>query len=84
MTDTSAAAAARYRALLLARSGEERLCMAAGMFDSARALMRAALGDADGTDHSPAMRAALFLRTYGGDFDPATRERIAARLRSGA
>lgn len=58
--------------------------MAAAMFDGARALMRAALGDADGTDHSPAMRAELFLRTVGCEFDIAARERIAERLRSGA
>ncbi len=80
MTDTAAHVERLYRELLMQRSGEERLLMGCRMFDSARALVRASLGDPDGTDHSPAMRVQLFLRTYGQDFDPLTRTRIAARL----
>ena len=55
--------------------------MGCRMFDSARAFMRASLGDPSGTDRSGAMTAQLFLRTYAADFDPLTRDRIAARLR---
>jgi hypothetical protein len=48
------------------------------MFDTARSLARANL---QASSHSTAvMKVRLFLRTYGGDFDPATSQRIAAWL----
>ena len=81
MNDTPKSVERRYRALLLERSGEERLLMGFRMFDTARALARASLGDPEGRDSSVEMRVALFLRTYGSDFTPEARERIVARLR---
>ncbi len=81
MKDTPPSIAAQYRRLLLARSGEERLTMACRMFDAARVLVRASLGDPDGTDDSAEMRARVFLRTYGSDYDAAARARIVDRLR---
>lgn len=83
MIDTPPHVATRYRQMLMQRSGEERLLMGGRMFDAARTLMRAGLGDPDGADRSTEMQVKLFLRTYGQDFDPQTRDRIAARLRSG-
>ena len=82
MSDTSAVVAARYRALLMRRPAAERPLMGCAMFDTARALMHAGLGDPTGTDRSADMRVQLFLRTYGTDFDAATRTRIVAHLRS--
>ena len=82
MTDTPVHIEKLYREMLMRRSGAERLAMGSRMFDSARRLMRASLGDPDGKDNSSEMRVKLFLRTYGSDFDPETRDRIAARLRS--
>lgn len=70
---------ARYVAMLLARSGEERLRMATSMFDTVRAIMRARLRAA-GCPESE-LRVAMFLQTYGGDFDDATRQTICAWLR---
>ena len=79
MNDTPSAVAARYRELLMARSGSERLRMACDMFDSARRMVLAGLpGDpANATER----RVALFLRLYGADFDAPARERIIARIR---
>lgn len=57
------------------------LKMGCAMFDTARALMRAGLGDHTGLDDSPALRVRLFERTYGNDFDAATVARIVAHLR---
>lgn len=57
--------------------------MACGMFDAARMVMRASLGDPQGQDRSAEMRVRLFLRTYGRDFDTEAKARIASRLRSG-
>ncbi|MBI3768392.1 MAG: hypothetical protein HY271_07830 [Deltaproteobacteria bacterium] len=81
MTDTSNEVTQLYRDLLMRRSGAERLEMGCRMFDTARAFVRASLGDPSGTDRSREMTARLFLRTYGADFDPMIRDRIAAWLR---
>lgn len=77
MNDTSPAVAQRYREMLMARSGAERLRMACDMFDTARRIMNASLPV--GTDDH-ARRVALFLRLYGPDFDASTRERIIAHI----
>jgi hypothetical protein len=82
MTDTPDVVNQLYRKMLMRRSGSERLEMGCRMFDTARILMRAGLGDPSGTDCSPDMMARIFLRTYATDFDPATRDRIAAWLRA--
>ena len=67
---------------LLERSGAERLKMGFSMFDTARALMRAGLGEEIGTGRSPELLVRLFERTYGSDFDPETAARIIAHLRA--
>ena len=75
MNDTPEAMENFYRTLLMARSGNARLQMGSAMFDTARAFARANL-----RVHCPsndALRVHLFVRTYGGDFDPETLERIA-------
>ena len=82
MNDTSPAMASLQHRLLMEHSGAERLKMGCDMFDAARALMRAGLGDETGTDRSPALLVRLFERTYGRDFDPVTAARIIAHLRS--
>jgi hypothetical protein len=81
MTDTPQVVRDRYREMLMARSGAERLAMECRMFDTARVLMRAGLRDTARADESAHPRAQLFLRTYGRDFDDATSARIIAHLR---
>ena len=76
MNDTPEAVQNFYRTLLMRRSGSERVQMGCQMFDTARAFARANL---QASFHSDAeLRVSLFVRTYGGDFDPATAQRIAA------
>ena len=78
MNDTPEAVQNLYRTLLMRRSGSERLHMGCTMFDTARAFARANLR---GHSHNDAeLRARLFIRTYGGDFDPEAVERISAWL----
>ena len=80
MTDTPPEVERRYRAMLLRRSGEERLTMGCSMHAMAQALVRASVL-ARAPQVSPAeLRRALFLRFYGTDFDPATRDRILRAL----
>jgi hypothetical protein len=78
MKDTPEAVQNFYRTLLMGRSGSERLQMGCAMFDTARAFARANL---QASSHSDvALRVRLFVRTYGGDFDPEMVERIATWL----
>jgi len=81
MNDTPESVRTLVRTLLMRRSGAERLCMGGDMFDAARTLVRASLGDPNGTDTSPEMKVRLFLRLYGQDFDADIRAHIVARLR---
>lgn len=61
MTDTPPAVARRYRAMLLAKPGAERVAMASAMFDTARRLVLASLPP----NLTPAeTRARLLARTY--------------------
>jgi hypothetical protein len=80
MTDTSLAVARMYRQMLMRRSGAERVKMGASMFATARVLAVASIRAKEPSVSADALRRALFLRFYGGDFDPEQRERIAARL----
>jgi Uncharacterised protein family (UPF0158) len=80
VSDTPHAITQRYRAMLLARSGSERLKMGCSMGATARALIRASVLARD-PDASPAdLRRAIFLRFYGHEFAPAARDRILKRL----
>jgi hypothetical protein len=81
MNDTPADVQARFDELLRQRSGSDRISMMSEMFDLARASIVAdiqtrcpALTDAE-------LRAQLFERLYGNDFDPATRAEIMTRWR---
>jgi hypothetical protein len=80
MKDTSPEMETRYRAMLLARSGEERLRMAGSMYATARALVVASVRHANPTAPPAEIRQAVFLRFYGHEFDEPTRARILARL----
>jgi hypothetical protein len=78
MNDTPEAVQDLYRTLLMCRSGSERLQMGYAMFDTARAVARASLRGRVHNDDE--LRVHLFVRTYGGDFDAETVERISAWL----
>jgi hypothetical protein len=80
VSDTPRDVEARYHAMLLARSGEERLRMAGSMYATARALAVASIVEADPTASDAGVRQALFLRFYGHEFDDQTRARILARI----
>jgi hypothetical protein len=78
VNDTPEAVQNLYRMLLMRRSGSERLHMGCAMFDTARAFARANLRVPSHSDAE--LRVRLFVRTYGGDFDPDTVQRIAEWL----
>jgi hypothetical protein len=84
MNDTSPEMDARYRAMLMQRSGEERLKMGCAMRDTARALIEASIHAQDPHATPESIRKALFLRFYGHEFDAATRAKILAAIESAA
>lgn len=82
MKDTLPRAEQLVRTLMLRRSGEERLKMAAGMFSASRALMAASFL-AEGLKPGTAeWKLRLLDRTYGSEISPAVRGRLIARWRS--
>lgn len=67
-----------YQAMLLARSGSERLRMGCDLFSTSRELVIAALGNKNLEE----IREHLFLRFYGSEFTPAERARILSSIRA--
>ena len=80
MNDTDPKVAERYTAMLMSRSGVERMKMGSSMFQTARALMIAGLR-AEGVAEED-MKVAIFLRTYGDQFTEEQKARICAKLRA--
>ncbi len=84
MNDTAPEIDERFRAMLLARTGEERLIMGCTMRETARALVEASLLEQDPHASMEAIRKGLFLRFYGHEFDAKTRTNILAAIESAA
>ena len=78
MKDTPDKIQRKFRSMLLKRSGEERLKMGCSMHAAARALVKASISEKDPI----AVNRALFLRFYGGDFEPKERKKILLAMRS--
>lgn len=80
MKDTSPEIERQFREMLLKRSGEDRLKMGCSMHAMAQALVRASVLEKTPQVSSAELRRMLFLRFYGSEFDPQTRERILRAL----
>ena len=80
MNDTTPEIDALFRSMLLQRSGEQRLRMACSMFDTAKALATASMGEKQPDISQADLRQALFSRFYGHEFSPAQREQIMAAI----
>jgi hypothetical protein len=82
MKDTPPEVDARYRAMLMQRSGEERLIMGCAMRETARALVEASIFEQDPHATPEAVRKGLFLSFYGHEFDAESRAKILAAIES--
>jgi len=80
MNDTTPEMDERYRAMLLQRSGEERLIMGCAMHETARALVVASLLEQNPQAGTADLRKGVFLRFYGHEFDDDTRAKILAAI----
>jgi hypothetical protein len=84
MNDTPRAVEERYQAMLMQRTGEERLIMGCAMRDTARAFVEASLREQEPQATEAAIRKGLFLRFYGHEFDAPTCDKILAALERAA
>lgn len=84
MNDTPREIDERYRAMLMQRSGEERLMMGCAMRETARTLVEASLRERDPHATVETIRKGLFLRFYGHEFDAQTRAKILAAIEMAA
>ena len=82
MNDTSPDMESRYRAMIMERSGEERLKMGCSIFDTAKALMQAGILDQNPHASPAEIRRALFMQLYGHEFDADSREKILVAIES--
>jgi hypothetical protein len=80
MNDTPPEINERFRTMLMARTGEERLIMGCAMRDSARMIVEASLRAKDPQATAQTIRKGLFLRFYGHEFDADTHAKILAAI----
>lgn len=84
MNDTPPEMEMRYRAMLMQRTGAERLIMGCVMRDTARAFVEASLREQNPYATVAGIRKGLFLRFYGHEFDASTRDKILAAIEQAA
>lgn len=80
LADTPPEVQRQFVALLMQKSGQERLNMGFEMFDLARRLVIAGIQTAYPNCDERTLRTQIFLRFYGQDFSPQQREKILARI----
>lgn len=81
MNDTSPEMEKRYYAMLMERSGEERLKMGCSMYDAAKEIVKSfILNESPGLTERE-LKEKIFLRFYGLDLSEAQKRKIVAGLR---
>lgn len=78
MNDTDPRILKRISEMFREKSSLERLKMGAGMFDMARAIVKSSLRSAD----ESVIRAGLFMRFYGNEYNSSQKKRILEYLRN--
>lgn len=68
VNDTSSEIEERYRTMLMQRTGEERLIMGCGMWETSRALVEASIRAQHPNATTEMIRKGVFLRFYGHEF----------------
>jgi len=82
MNDTNPEIAARYRNLIMRKSGEERLLMGCSMYDTARKIVLSAICNNHPGITNAEIKREIFLRFYGLEFNPAEREKLLSEIMS--
>ena len=82
MNDTHPDVAARFRKLMMRKSGEERLLMGCSMYDAAREIVRSAILAQRPAITPGEMKREIFVRFYGQEFSHADKEKLFSALTS--
>ena len=82
MFDTHPDIAARFRDLMMSKTGQERLFMGCSMYDTAKQIVRSAVYNSRAGITDAEMRKEIFLRFYGQEFNQADREKYLSVLAS--
>ena len=82
MHDTRPDIAAKYREMIMRKSGEERLLMGCSMYETTRKIVHSAIGHQYPGISKTEMNREIFLRFYGMEFNPADREKTLSALTS--
>lgn len=80
MNDTSLQIKARFNAMLMQRSGEERLRMGCSMADAAKAVVRSSILNGNSGITPEKLRWKIFLRFYGAEFNDSQKENISKAI----
>jgi hypothetical protein len=76
MLDTHPDIAARFREMMMRKSGEQRLRMGCSMHESVKQIVRSAICESHPEITEAEMRREIFLRFYGHEFSRDDRERL--------
>ncbi|OGW91431.1 MAG: hypothetical protein A3D28_00430 [Omnitrophica bacterium RIFCSPHIGHO2_02_FULL_63_14] len=82
MKDTPAGIQDRFLNMILKKSSEERARMAFSQFDFAKGIVISSIKSGNPGISKKRLRSELFLRFYGLDFDPETRNKIVRHLKN--
>ncbi len=80
MFDTHPEIAARFRDLMMSKTGQERLLMGCSMYDTAKRIVLSAVRDRRPGITDVEMRKEIFLRFYGQEFNEADRDKLISVL----
>jgi hypothetical protein len=80
MTDTSETIQNIYRAMIMSKSGEERLKMGCSMYDTAKAIAISSIKNYNPTISEKELLKEVFLRFYGFDFAEEEKKKILRAL----
>ena len=84
MSDTSDRMEKEYAAILMRRSGQERLKMGCSMYDMAKEMVRNSILNDNPELTEGELKEKIFLRFYGLDFSQSQKRKIMASLRGQA
>ena len=80
MNDTHPEIAARFRNLMMSKTGQERLLMGCSMYDAAKEIVRSSIYNNHPEITEAEMRKEIFLRFYRQEFIAAEREKMILAL----
>ena len=80
MNDTNPEIAARYRNMIMRKSGEERMLIGCSMYDTAKKIILSAIRNNHPGITDDEIKREIFLRFYGPEFNPEERKKLLSEI----